>query len=48
MTKEQIISKLMLNPKYDKGIEYIKKVIGDRDYREYYFSSPLGVPQEIL
>lgn len=38
----------MLNPKYDKGIEYIKKVIGDRDYREYYFSSPLGVPQEIL
>ena len=38
----------MLNPKYDLGIKNIKEKIGDRDYREYYFSSPLGVPQEIL
>ena len=38
----------MLNPKYDKGIRNIKDKIGDRDYREYYFSSPLGVPLEVL
>lgn len=38
----------MLNPKYDRGIKNIKEAIGERDYREYYFSSPLGVPQEII
>lgn len=38
----------MLNPKYDQGISNIKEAIGDKDYREYYFSSPLGVPQGLL
>ncbi len=38
----------MLNPKYDKGIHTIKEAIGENDYREYYFSSPLGIPQELL
>lgn len=38
----------MLNPKYDEGIGKIKEAILGKDYREYYFSSPLGVPLGLL
>lgn len=37
-----------LNPKYDQGFETIKECLADKNYREYYFSSPLGVPPEII
>ncbi len=37
-----------LNPRYDQGFDAIKASIGDKDYREYYFSTPLGVPPEII
>ncbi|MBQ6921192.1 MAG: DUF2075 domain-containing protein [Bacilli bacterium] len=38
----------MLNPRYDQGFSAIKTVLGDKNYREYYFASPLGVPPEII
>ena len=38
----------MLNPRYDKGFSAIKSLLNGKDYREYYFSIPLGVPPEII
>lgn len=37
-----------LNPKYDEGFNAIKELVNGRNYREYYFREPLGVPPEIL
>ncbi len=37
-----------LNPKYDQGFERILKLLSDKDFREYSFREPIGVPPEIL
>lgn len=38
----------MLNSRYDQGFSVIKQRLSDKDYREYYFSDPLGVPPEVI
>ncbi len=37
-----------LNPNYDQGFAKIKTSLAERDYREYYFREPLGVPAEVI